>query len=443
VVPRYAVSILTSFLSLRAGAVGAQDLAAPIPVHLPSRLTLDESVRIFEIHGLDLLIADAAVRSAAADVVVARATPNPSLSVTGGSAFFYDPNVPDCNGCSRWAWNIALSDQAALSDRLSGKRHLRVAIAEAALRAARMSRQDARRTLAFQVKQQYMQAVLAGDLLDFALEVQKASTQILDLNEVRYRAGAISEADVAKVETAKLEADQAVTSARQNLAQAKAVLAFLLGVRGEVPDFSVQEDLPKFALPGPLAAANLSGLVREAMDRRPDVQSLRAQRVRAETSVKLARRLRIPDVSVTVNQYGQGFGQNAIQPPTLTLGLSFPMPIFYRYRGEMAKAEADATTQNLQLAKLEAQVLSDVTTAFTAFSAARELVERMERRLLERSRRARDLVSIQYQKGAASLLEYLDAQRTYIATNVEYLQDLAMYWGSVFQLELAVAMDLR
>jgi cobalt-zinc-cadmium efflux system outer membrane protein len=67
----------------------------------------------------------------------------------------------------------------------------------------------------------------------------------------------------------------------------------------------------------------------------------------------------------------------------------------------------------------------------------------MEGRLLERSKRARDLVQLQYQKGAASLLEYLDAQRTYIANNVEYLQELANYWIAVYQLEAAVGMDMR
>jgi len=67
----------------------------------------------------------------------------------------------------------------------------------------------------------------------------------------------------------------------------------------------------------------------------------------------------------------------------------------------------------------------------------------MEGGLLERARRARELVSVQYQKGAASLLDFLDAQRTFIATNVEYLQDLALYWGAVFKLEQAVGEDLR
>ena len=63
--------------------------------------------------------------------------------------------------------------------------------------------------------------------------------------------------------------------------------------------------------------------------------------------------------------------------------------------------------------------------------------------LLQSARRARDLVEIQYRKGAASLLEYLDAQRTYISVNLESLQDLAGYWTAVFKLEQALGRPLE
>ncbi len=64
----------------------------------------------------------------------------------------------------------------------------------------------------------------------------------------------------------------------------------------------------------------------------------------------------------------------------------------------------------------------------------------METELLNQVARVRDLVELQYQKGAAaSLLDYLDSQRTYIATNVEYIQDLAAYWSAAHALEGAVA----
>ncbi|HXU60232.1 MAG TPA: TolC family protein, partial [Polyangia bacterium] len=88
---------------------------------------------------------------------------------------------------------------------------------------------------------------------------------------------------------------------------------------------------------------------------------------------------------------------------------------------------------------LRAQVVADVENAFAGYQTAQRQVQRMEGRLLDRAQRARDLVQLQYQKGAASLLEYLDAQRTYVTTKGEYIQDLTAYWNAIFQIEAATA----
>ena len=425
------------------GAAFAQPEAPPLV--LPDTVTLDGALKIFRQRGLDLLIADAAVNNAEGDLKIAGAVPNPNWSLFGSYSFTYgttDPNKTVLE--SPWGVTAGLGDSNALEDSLTGKRWLRLKVAKAALAAARLSRADAQRMLELGVKSAYIAAVLARDDLDFALQVQTGANQIFQLNQTRYNAGAISEADLAKVETMKLEADQAVDGAEQALRAAKVQLAFLLGVRGRVPPFHIDQDLPKFFVPKPLAATTVDELLGTAIDHRPDLKALGFQRDRALASIALAKRNRFPDFSLNV-QYSQQAGTTnlAAQPPTVSFGLIGTLPLFYFQQGEIKKAEADYRTQQLQRAKVEAQLVSDVEGAFNAFVSTRKLVERMESRLLDRSKRARDLVSLQYQKGAASLLEYLDAQRTFIANNVEYLQDLANYWTAVYQLEAAIGVDLR
>ncbi len=139
----------------------------------------------------------------------------------------------------------------------------------------------------------------------------------------------------------------------------------------------------------------------------------------------------------------EGHGQSAIQPPTITFGISATLPLFNRYRGEVAHARADLQTQEVSQKKVEAQIASDVSTAFSAFTRASSRLTRMKGRLLDRSARARDLVRLQYEKGAASLFELLDAQRTFLGTQNEYLQTLNDYWMAVFQLEQATGVELR
>jgi outer membrane protein, heavy metal efflux system len=85
-----------------------------------------------------------------------------------------------------------------------------------------------------------------------------------------------------------------------------------------------------------------------------------------------------------------------------------------------------------------------VSSGYAAYATSRQLVQRMETGgLLQSARTARDITRIQFEKGAAGLTDLLDAQRTYIATNVEYIQDVTNYWTAVFQLEQAVGMELH
>jgi outer membrane protein, heavy metal efflux system len=404
-------------------------------------ITLDDALRQFRERGFDLLLANAAIAGAEGDVTAAGAIANPSLSLSRGSTSTYDPAL--CSGCSTTSISASVTDQAALSDALSGKRRFRVAIARAALQASRLGRADAERTLGFTVKGQLLQAELGREALGYAHEAQRLASETLDLVTKRYAAGAVSEADLARAEVQKLEADQAADVAEQSFVQAKAVLAYLLGYDDAPPGFDVAGDLVDNAVAPPLATASRDEMLHDALAHRPDLAAVRFQIERARAGVGLAQRLAIPDFFPSIQYSQEGRGQNAIQPPTVTLGISASLPLFNRYRGEVAKARADLQTQEVSQKKVEAQIASDVSSAYTAFTRASSRLLRMKGRLLDRAARARDLVRLQYEKGAASLFELLDAQRTFLGTQNEYLQTLNDYWIAVFQLEQATGVELR
>jgi cobalt-zinc-cadmium efflux system outer membrane protein len=447
-------AVLVLIAGTTASAETANNPAVPQPVQLPHTLRLESALQIFRERGLDLLIADAAVESAQGDLRIARGFTNPALTLGYGRSIAKRLGDPEADPPTANAWVIqkdpllaaGLSDQAGLQAIIFGKRGLRVDVAQAALGAARLARVDAQRTLESLLKQQFLLTLIARDTFQFTKEVQAASTRMLELTQTRYGAGAISEADLARIRTAKLESDQAVDVAFQNYKLAHLGLAFLLGVRTAVPDFEVEEpNLLRYVLPPALSEASREGLLKDALQQRPDLRAYQFQQQRSASSVALAKRLRIPEIALglTYTQQGTIEGQ-AVSPPTLTLSLSAPLPIFYQQQGDIQKAEADYRTQALQYAKIQAQVVTDVESAHAAFLSSEQLVKRMETGgLLESARRARELVSIQYQKGAASLLDFLDAQRTYIGIRVEYLQDLTLYWTAVFKLEQAVGVKLQ
>jgi cobalt-zinc-cadmium efflux system outer membrane protein len=449
--------LAASFATLR---VAIAQIAVPPAAELPPVLTLDETLRIWRAHGLDVLLAEAAVKSSEGAVLVAGAVQNPVATATVANAFTYSwtkAGTFDCNSfgavCTPWGYSFGLNDSAAIEDTLSGKRDLRLKVARNALAAAKLSRADATRTIGFQVKSAYFQVAQAQLAHQFAKEVATSQATTLRKFQERFKAGAISAGDLQRIEVTKLEADQAVDGALSTLRQARAALAFLLGVRGAVPDFDVDSKALDYAPSAQLRGLPPLTLVHTAFERRPDLLASAYARASADWQLQLVRRQKFPDINLGLTyQWGGTAGWSvdlAIIGPMLTLSASAPLPVFYQLQGEELAAEAQRETAALQQAKNTAQVASDVATASAALDAATKLVERMEgpRRadggLLESAKGAFEVVAAQYDKGAASLTDYLDALRTYIATKNEYIGDLASYWTSLYQLEAATGKDLR
>lgn len=408
---------------------------------LPEKLDLDTALKLFHEHGFDLLIADAQSDMAAGDVEAAEASPNPALSLGYGASFTL--HCTDPAGCPRppSAFSVQLSDQAAISDALSGKRGLRGDVARAALRAAKLSRGDADRQLSFQVKTQFARLVFAQSALRFARETAAANAVMLDKAQKQRDADKIQRPDLLRVRVTKLESDQAVDVAEQAVAKARTNLAFLLGVRTNAPALTaIESGLEHFR---PLAI-DREQLIAQAMASRPDLAAQREQIAAADKSVALANRNRVPDLALSLGYAQQGTTEQAISPPTFSIGLSFALPLLYRQQGEIHHARANELAQTVAAQKLEASIENDVDTAYADYLAAQRLVQRMEGGgLLEAAHQAKDDIELLYEKGSAQLTDYLLALATYIATDVEYLTDLEAYWTAVFELELAVGKTLR
>jgi outer membrane protein, heavy metal efflux system len=456
--PRLAAVVVTLSALICERAARA-DVVPPGP-DLPSVLTLEDALGIWQRHGFDVLLADAAVKTSAGGVLIAGAVANPVATTSFVDIFTYQLTKAgdfDCNStgavCSPWGFSFNLNDSAAIEDALSGKRALRLKVARNALAAAKMSRVDAMRTVGFQVKAAYVQVAGAQLAYRFAKQVALSQATTLKKFQDRYKAGAISEGDLQRIEVTKLEADQAETGAQAALRQARAALAFLLGVRGTAPEFDVDAKALDFAEPTRVRDVTGLMLVRRAFDSRPDLLAAAYARAAADAQLKLVRRQKFPDIKLGITyQWGGNGGwsvDNSPVTPQIVLSLSAPIPAFYQLQGEERQAEAQRESATLQEAKATSQVASDIATAFAAYGASKKLVERMEggRRanggLLESAKGAFEIAALQYDRGAASLTEYLDALRTYTATKNEYFGDLASYWTSVFQLEAAVGRDLR
>lgn len=404
-------------------------------------LSLESALSRMREKGFDVLTAEAAVHAAEGDALAAAAFPNPLVSGGGGHTFHYDPHQCPQPGCSDTLWTGSVSDQGLLADLLIGKRRLRAQVADAALAATRLQREDAIRVLSALVAKAWVDTAVAGGLLHAAEDAAHSSAETSKLVDLRWHAGDVSEADAARAETAKLEAEQAVDSARENLEQAKISLAFLMGERGGTPDFEVESQLPPCVAPPDYAAAAEADLLERARAGRQDLAAARAGVSSTELAVALAKRSRFPDVALGANYAQEGTGNSALGPPTAALALTLPLPVFYQGQGEIAHAQAALDAQRIALARVDAQIASDVGQSFASWRSAQSRVTRMESTTLARARRALELVDYQYRRGAASLLELLDAQRTFASTQAQYRQNVGDWWTALYQLETATGKE--
>ena len=413
-------------------------IQAAQPASLPQQLSLEEALRILKARGLDLLLAEAAVAQAQGDLQIGGALPAPQLGLTTGKADGYVVQLP---GQSARSYAANLSDGGILDDLLAGRRSLRVRAAQAALRAARLGKADALRTVGALLTTQFVDTALARLNLDYATQIRDSARHTLELVQKTCAAGATSEVDVARAEIAYLETEQSLESSRQGLASARASLAFLLGERGPVPAFEAVGAFEHPALPPELAAASPETLLEVAQKQRPDLAAAQAQEERYQSALALARREWVPQTEWSLGVSQQGTGENALQPRTWTVGVNITLPTSARVEGDSSRAQADLSVQELTRRKAQAQAALDVASGWAAFQYGRVRLAHMEDRLLGQAEKTYNLVQFQYQRGAASLLDVLDAQRTWIATRNEYVQNLNDYWNGLFGLEQAVGKE--
>jgi cobalt-zinc-cadmium efflux system outer membrane protein len=410
-------------------------------------LTLEDALTTFHARSFDLRAAEAMVAGAEGDTVAAGQIENPVLTASYTRVFNYRadgkaPVLGPCITCAEGGPNFGINDSAALIHTLTGERSARVRVAKAALRAAGLQREDARRTLDFQLKSQYVQVLAAQESLVFLQEIDTFSKRVTEIGRARHP-GNIDDGQLARLESDQLRVDLTVTAAEVALDGEIAALAFLLDTKDARTAYTLDTNVFRFRVPSRLVNADLDSLVKDAFMRRPDLRASKALVEQADGNVSVAKYQQIPDIQLYMLYVEQGTAQNTATPPMLTAGLQIPLPLFYQQQGEIHRAEANLSTQRATYDRASAQVIEDVRLALKSFAGARHTAEVMEGELLEKSKRGRDIAEIQFREGSIALVDLLDAQRQYTAVTQEYVQDLLNYWNAVFALEQAVGEDLR
>ncbi len=237
----------------------------------------------------------------------------------------------------------------------------------------------------------------------------------------------MSGADLLKIKIQLLQFQMDVSAAKLAKVQALASLRQLLGYESVAANYEVAGDLEY--KPVTLGEDDLKAM---ALRQRPDVRAAQLGITAAQSQLALAKADGKPDVTAQANY------THVADLSTTSLFASIPLPVFNRNQGEIART-GYAITQSQELSSEQASIaLTDVTNSYEGLRTADEVVVLYQSGYLKQAEDSRDISEYAYQHGAASLLDFLDAERSYRATELAYRQSLAGYMTSLEQLRQAV-----
>jgi cobalt-zinc-cadmium efflux system outer membrane protein len=201
----------------------------------------------------------------------------------------------------------------------------------------------------------------------------------------------------------------------------------LLGYESVSSDYDVAGSLDYQPL-----NAQLEDLQAKALATRPDLRAAQQGVTAATSQYELAKAQGKHDVTAQLNY------THVADVSTASLFGQIQLPIFDRNQGEIARALVAITQAQEQEKAASDQVMTDVEDAYAGLRTNDKIIQIYRSGYLDEAKQDRDISEYSYRRGAASLLDFLDAERSYRATQLAYRQSLAAYEQALEQLREAV-----
>ena len=398
-------------------------------------LTWQEVRDKFEAANPSLRAGQIGIDESRADEITAHLRPNPSVSVSVDqiNPFTSQPSPSGTPGNSYqpFAYALPFGSLDYLHER-GHKRELRLESAQKATDIAISQQSDLERTLIFDLRTAFIQTLQQKAILDLAKENLAYYDHVLDVNRDRFNTGAIARVDLDRLELQRVQYESDLQAAEVNLRTAKIQLLALLNDRTPVEQFDVSGP---FDFSQQLPA--IDDVRQMALDTRPDLKASLQSIDKATTDHKLAIANGSTDPTFNVD-----FARNPPIPVYLGVGVTIPLRIFDRNQGEKLRTQLDIDRNEKQMEATRAQVFSDVDSAYATVTSAVTLLQPYKDRYLNQAQSVRDTIEFSYQRGAASLIDFLSAQAEYRSVQVNYLNLVGSYLQAANQLNQAVGREV-
>jgi cobalt-zinc-cadmium efflux system outer membrane protein len=404
-----------------------------------AEMTSEQAVAVALEKNRDAIAARLEITASELDVVAARLYPNPTAGYSIGNLLLGKANTnnqpnPTTSFFDQPVHTVGVNEIVDVWM----KRSARIRAADKGVEHRRLLTADALREIVYAVRSAFADTVREQEERQLAHEFADRYAQTIKISQARFKAGDISEAELRKIELEGLRYQNAVIDADMELDVARGKLAALLGLASVSQLPALRAD-PTDAASRP--AFEIGTLTSRALERRPDLRAAGAARVQADAQLASAEREVFPDITLGVDYVHSAFTVSGDNPNTLGLSLSLPLPLFDRNQANIGRAKLDQQRADNDGQRLRIAVARDVAEAVRKGTRSATLLSVFERPaggdvpgtptgtgdkggMLSRSETALKVAEKSYRAGAISLIELLEAQRTYLDTQAQYLRAL-------------------
>lgn len=371
-------------------------------------LSIKMAESLWQQKNFNIQVAKTQVEGAKADTLSAARRPNPELT--------YSINTIGAGRDHRY---LNGSDHVIHIDQTferGDKRELRMKSADLMLHASEADYKSIERISRTQLYQLYYQVHLSQDKLKISEDNASLYEKTLEVSQLRFKAGDISAAELSRLDLDKLRADNEVIQAKNNLKQAQIDLAIYIGEELNATIIEASDPWPNLAEKVYQNPVNI--------ENRPDVKAATLRLNAADTNLELALALKKRDVTI-----GAQIEHNSLdfESNTVGVGVSIPLMTGYGFEGEIARAVSDKKLAETDLERIKAQAISEVNKARGDLKTAEARVIHYDDNLLKEADKVLQSAEFAYKQGAQSVMDLLDARRTYKMTQLEAMSARADY----------------
>ena len=352
-----------------------------------------------------LQVAGAEINKSEAELRISRQYPNPVLEGQVSSQKGLE------NGTFGTGYTIALSQTIEWP----GRRGKNQEAARFGIDSSRQKLAQEQINVRARCRELYYRVLADEQLVKNAAENLESAKKLMDIAEKRVRLGESRPIELVKARVEFLTLEREYDKAKTTLTGDRQILRRFLG-ENLPPDFNLAGEPGTIEAMIPLKRWQEAGLAAH-----PLLAAQEAQVHQAESTLGAERQAWVPDVTVKV------FHTQDVDLHATGGGLSFPLPLWNRKGGEVARAAAMKSQAESELQLLKQDLATKLAAQYNLYETARRQAESLQTTILKEAAESLRVAQFSYEHGETGLLELLDSRRVYRATEQDYFKALLDY----------------